>query len=378
MCPIYISKYQKQKKVILTEKNSIVDLLTRDFSFGNGQLSDKKKESFYHELSMLLKSGIAIKMALELTSTSFKGNDEKLFQSLLRQLIAGSPLSKALQDSRRFSAYEYHSIKIGEETGKLDLVMGELAKYFKAKVQQRRKIIAVLTYPVLVLFTSFGAIFFMIKFVVPMFGDVFVRFGGKLPYITSLIISISNWLDRYMLLMFFILNAAAIFYFSVRKAEWFRKHSTIILLRLPVVGDIVKKIYLSRLANTMSLLTSTNTPLLTALTMVREMISFYPIVQSLYDVEKEIMYGSSLSAALQKHSFYPIKFVQMIKIAEEVNRLEYFFAQLAEQYVEEVEYRTNTISSVLEPLIIIFLGVAVGVILIAMYLPMFQMSNSID
>jgi type IV pilus assembly protein PilC len=106
------------------------------------------------------------------------------------------------------------------------------------------------------------------------------------------------------------------------------------------------------------------------------MITFYPVESSLKLAEKDILLGSSLSMALSKYDFYPAKFIQMIKIAEEVNRLEYFFEQLSEQYTEEVEYKTNAISGLLEPLIIIFLGLVVGVILIAMYLPMFQMSSS--
>jgi type IV pilus assembly protein PilC len=216
----------------------------------------------------------------------------------------------------------------------------------------------------------------MIKFVVPMFADVFKRFGGKLPYITSLIVSISDWFDRYIYLMLFLLLGLIACYFMNRNKLWFKKYLSIFLLRIPVVGEILKKIYLARFANTMRLLTGTNTPLLQALGMVKEMISFYPIIQSLNIAEKDILLGSSLSATLGKDKFYPVKFIQMIKIAEEVNKLEYFFEQLANQYTEEVEYKTNAISSMLEPLIIIFLGLAVGIILIAMYLPMFQMSSS--
>jgi type IV pilus assembly protein PilC len=378
MPSIDISGIRKPKKVSKEQNTtSVFDFMNQDLSFKDSQLSDKKKEAFYHELGTLIRSGIDIKTALTLTASSYTNqNDVSLFNAVQNEVIAGKSLSETLSSFKKFSNYEHYSVRIGEETGKLGEVLGELGKYYKSKIQQKRKIVAALTYPLLVLSTSFAAIFFMIKFVVPMFADVFKRFGGKLPYITSIIVSFSEWFDRYIYLIILLLLATIAFYVINRKKEWFKKRSSLILLRIPIVGEILKKIYLARFANTMRLLTGTNTPLLQALGMIRQMITFYPIEQSLIFIEKDILLGSSLSTALAQHSFYPVKFVQMIKIAEEVNKLAYFFEQLANQYTEEVEYKTNAISSLLEPLIIIFLGLAVGIILIAMYLPMFQMSNS--
>jgi len=378
MPSIDISKYQKKSSAPRQkEGGGAFAFLSKDISFSNGKLSDKKKEGFYNELGTLIRSGIDIRSALELTAGSYnQKKDVELFTAVQKQVIAGKSLSETMQAESKFSPYEYYSVKIGEETGKLGEVLGELAKYYKAKISQQRKIIGAITYPLLVLFTSFAAVFFMIKFVVPMFADVFKRFGGKLPYITSVIVSFSDWFDRYIYLMLFMLAALVVLYFVNRNKFWFKKGAALLLLRIPVVGEITRKVYLARFANTMRLLTETNTPLLQALELVRQMITFYPVENSLRLAEKDILLGSSLSSALAKYTFYPAKFIQMIKIAEEVNRLEYFFEQLAEQYTEEVEYKTNAISGLLEPLIIIFLGLVVGVILIAMYLPMFQMSSS--
>lgn len=373
----YQSPQQKKKPEQHLEANKLFEFLNKDISLGNGQLPDKKKEAFYHEMGTLIQSGIAIKTALELTVNSYtQAKDKELFESIKQEVITGSSLSDALKNNKKFSSYEYYSIRIGEETGRLAEVLNELGRYYKSKISQRRKIIGAITYPLLVLSTSFAAIFFMIKFVVPMFADVFKRFGGKLPAITAMIVSFADWFDRNIYLMLVFMVAIVMFYVLNRRKIWFKKWLTLALLKIPVVGVILKKIYLARFANTMRLLTGTNTPLLQAMEMVRQMISFYPIEQSLLIAEKDILKGSSLSATLGKHEFYPVKFIQMIKIAEEVNKLEYFFEQLANQYTEEVEYQTNAISGLLEPLIIIFLGLAVGIILIAMYLPMFQMSNS--
>lgn len=378
MPSIDISRYQKKKQPV--QKSGDGDLfafLNKDISFGSKQVSDKKKEGLYVELSTLLLSGIDLRTSLELILVDQEqAKDKALFEGIRQRILSGAALSEALKETERFSDYEYYSIRIGEETGELGDVLTDLAKYYKSKIQQRRKIVSAVTYPAIVLLSSLGAVFFMIKFVVPMFADVFLRFGGKLPWITALIISFSGWFDRYfMFLVLFVLVLVAIYFFK-RRADWFRSFSSHLLLKVPVVGDLVKKIYLARFANTMRLLVSTDTPLLRSIALVRQMIDYYPIETSLLKVEQDILQGESLHKSLSAFDFYPAKMIQLIKVGEEVNRMDYFFEKIAAQYTEEVEYRTNTISSLLEPLIIIFLGLVVGVILIAMYLPMFQMSNS--
>jgi len=378
MPSIDISRYQKKKQPKgKPEGNDLFAFLNKDISFGSKQVSDKKKEGLYVELSTLLLSGIDLRTSLELILVDQEqAKDKALFEGIRQRILSGLALSEALRETERFSDYEYYSIRIGEETGKLGEVLTDLAKYYKSKIQQRRKIVSAVTYPAIVLLSSVGAVFFMIKFVVPMFADVFLRFGGKLPWITAAIISFSGWFDRYFVFVMLFFAVLVVVYFLKRKSNWFRDISSRMLLRIPVVGDLVKKIYLARFANTMRLLVSTDTPLLRSIALVRQMINYYPIETSLLKVEQDILHGESLHKSLSAFDFYPAKMIQLIKVGEEVNRMDYFFEKIATQYTEEVEYKTNTISSLLEPLIIIFLGLVVGVILIAMYLPMFQMSNS--
>ncbi|TDQ11570.1 type II secretion system F family protein [Pedobacter metabolipauper] len=377
MPSIDVSRYQKKKQPVKGNPKDLLAFLNTDISFGSKQVPDKKKESLYVELSTLLLSGIDLRTSLELILVDQDNEKDKvLFEGIRQRILSGLSLSESLKVTDRFSDYEFYSIRIGEETGKLGEVLTDLAKYYKSKIQQRRKIVSAVTYPAIVLISSLGAVFFMIKFVVPMFADVFLRFGGKLPWITGMIISFSGWFDRYFLFLILFVAALIAIYAFQRKSEWFRKASAQLILKIPVVGDLVKKIYLARFANTMRLLVSTDTPLLRSIALVRQMINYYPVETSLLKVEQDILHGESLHKSLSAFPFYPAKMIQLIKVGEEVNRMDYFFEKIASQYTEEVEYRTNTISSLMEPLIIIFLGLVVGVILIAMYLPMFQMSNS--
>ncbi|WP_426672080.1 type II secretion system F family protein [Mucilaginibacter sp. McL0603] len=380
MPSIDLSRYEKKKAAKPSNKEGeggLIALFNKDISFGGKELNDKKKEAFYLELSSLLLAGINLKSSLELiTSDQEKAADQVLFKTIQDSIIKGGALSDALQGTNKFSLYEVYSLQIGEETGKLTEVLQDLARFYQNKIKQRRKIVSAVTYPCVVMSTSLGAVFFMLKFVVPMFGDVFKRFGGHLPWITEKIIAISQVLENNFWRVFILILLLSAFIFSARNTERFRQLSSRLILKIPVVGNLVQKIYLARFCNSMRLLINARIPLLRAISLSKQMIGYYPVESTLQKVEEDIMQGKSLHQSLQQFSIYPSKLIQLIKVGEETNQLDYFFARVSEQYIEEVEYRTSTLSSMMEPLIIIFLGLIVGVILISMYLPLFQMSNS--
>jgi type IV pilus assembly protein PilC len=160
-----------------------------------------------------------------------------------------------------------------------------------------------------------------------------------------------------------------------RKQNWFREYSSKIVLKLPIVGMLIQKIYLARFANALALLISARIPILRAIQLVKQMINFYPIEVSLKKIEEDVLQGNPLNTAMQCFSVYPAKMISLIKVGEEVNKLDEFFAQISEQYTQEVEHQSSVISSLLEPIILLVLGAIVGVILISMYLPLFQMSS---
>jgi len=380
MPSIDLSRYESKKQAPAPKKaegGGLAGLLSRDISFGSKELNDKKKEYLYLELSSLLLAGINMKSSFELIITDQpNAKDKAFYQTIQQAVLGGATFSSALKQTGRFSLYEVYSLQIGEETGKLIEVLQDLAKFYNNKIRQRRKIVSALTYPWIVLSTSLGAVFFMLKFVVPMFGDIFKRFGGKLPWITEKIIGVSNGIQNNFWRVFIVLLLIAGFILFTRKTEKFRQVFSQLVLRMPLVGNLVQKIYLARFCNSMRLLINAKLPLLRAIALIRQMISYYPIESSLQKVEDDILKGKSLHEALQQFKVYPSKMIQLVKVGEETNQLDYFFGKISEQYIEEVEYKTSTLSSMMEPLIIIFLGLVVGIILISMYLPLFQMSNS--
>jgi type IV pilus assembly protein PilC len=373
---IDIRKLQKKS----TEKSdgfSLFELLNKDISFSSNKLNDKKKEAFYHELGILFSAGVDIKSALELIEEEqTKPKEKALFATIKERVIAGGSLSEAIRESGKFSNYEYYSIQIGEETGKLPVVLHELAGFYLNKIKQSRQIVSALSYPVLVLATSVGAILFMMNYIVPMFADIFKRFGGDLPWITSFILGISNTISSYFYLFVLVMISIAVVVVTQREKEWYRKFISNLVLRLPFVGDMLRKIYLARFCHSMTLLIGSKIPLVRALSLVKQMIGFYPLEQSLIQIEKDILHGGSLHQSMSKFSIYHKRMVSLVKVGEEVNQLEMFFDKIGKQYTEDVEHQTGIISSLMEPIMIIFLGLIVGVILIAMYLPLFKLSSN--
>lgn len=368
-----IQKTTEQKK----SEQGIFDFLQKDIQLFGTSLGDKKKEAFYHELHILLTAGVDIRSTLDLIASEQTSEKDKiLYQGIRDRVTGGSTLSDAIQETGKFSAYEYHSLRIGEESGKLTVVLKELTDFFQSNINLKRQIVGALTYPAIVLCTSMGAIFFMLNFIVPMFADVFKRFGGKLPFITALIVDISNWMSDYFYIILLMLISIIGLLYSQRKQLWFRKFFSRILLKTPFVGEMIRKIYLARFCHSMALLIGAKIPIVRAIKLVKQMIGFYPVEISLDKIEQDIMQGVSLHKSLSNFPIYHRRLVSLIKVGEEVNQLEMFFGKVARQYSEDVEHQTSLISSMIEPFMIIFLGLIVGVILIAMYLPLFQLSTT--
>lgn len=377
---IHISdiKQKGEDKCVQEERKSTPKNWPVDMQFASYKLGSKSKGSFYGELHMMLKAGMDIRSALDIYATEMASKKDKaLFIKIKESVVEGTPLSLTLRNEKIFGKYEYQNIRIGEESGNLINVLGELSNYFKARLEQRRLIIGALSYPCLVLLTSLGAVGFMLQVVVPMFEDVFSRFGGQLPWMTRMVIRASEiFSDNFLLLLVVVIIGLAIGYLMKGNRK-LRLISGKIALSVPVFGDIVRASALARFSSAMHLLISSKYPLVQSLKLVKEMIQFYPIEISLNKAEKGIVMGKSLNAMLSEDLIYPRKMIALIKMGEEVNKLDAVFLQIKEQYDAEVKHRSAILANVLEPILIIFIGAAVGFILISMYLPLFEMSTGL-
>jgi type IV pilus assembly protein PilC len=375
---IELKKFNRvNQHVSKSQKNWLLELLSKDLKMGSSGLNDKKKERFYSELHILFSSGVDIRSALDLISDGqTKEKEIQMFERIKESIISGETFSNALQKTGKFSVYEYYSLKIGEESGRLNEVLLELATFFSKKIKQKRLLTKALSYPTIVLISSFGAVAFMLKFVVPIFADVFKRFKGELPYFTQVIMKFSDSFSHSFIWIILFLTVFLIFIYRQKNKIWYRKLSSNLLLRIPLVRDLVSKIYLARFCQSMQLLLASKTPLVNSLNLVKKMIGFYPIEISLETVKEDVMKGLSLHESLAKYPIYNKRFISLIKVSEEVNQMDKMFTRLANQYTEEVEHQSEVIGSLIEPILILFLGAIITIILVAMYLPMFQMGNT--
>ncbi|HEU4789517.1 MAG TPA: type II secretion system F family protein, partial [Flavobacterium sp.] len=229
----------KNKDVTVNKKqsSSIEELLKKDIVFFGQQFNNKKKQAFYQELAVLLKAGISFKEGLTLIIESLKKKaDKELIQSILNEVVNGKPFSEALMASKSFSEYEYYSIQIGEETGTTAQVCQELGVFYERKNEQKRIIVAALTYPSIVLTTAVVVVVFMLSYVVPMFEGIFKQNHMELPMLTKMIVNLSSIVQSYgiyiLLLLVGLIITASIFKDNLA----YRNASHYFLLRIPIFG----------------------------------------------------------------------------------------------------------------------------------------------
>ena len=216
------------------------------------KLSDKKKEIFYRELGMLLRSGVDFKKALEILGNQSSNKFEKeLILQIKEKVVEGRSIYESMHESNQFSPYEYYSIQIGEETRKLEEVLGELQKYFNRKIQMKRQIISVMTYPTIVMLVTVLVLYFMLNKVVPMFSSVFKQFGSELPKSTQIILKISNHSGMIFSVVIGIIVGLIAIHMLLKEKDGYRSFTTRLILKIPYFGNLIRKIYISRFCQAM-------------------------------------------------------------------------------------------------------------------------------
>lgn len=365
---------QQEKK---KQESPLMDFLRRDISFGKA-FPDKKKQWLFGELGLLLNAGVDIKNALDMIVEE-QSRDKKmapLFHSLREAIMAGDSISEALEKSGKFSQYDRFTVRIGEETGQLPPVLLQLAGYYEQRMKLRRQLTSALSYPSLVMAAAVGAIAFLINFLIPMFEDVFKRFSGELPLITRKIIAFSNFMSNNSIFILLFIAAVVALYLFVRKMEAWRSFASAFTIKIPLMGTIYKNNHLARFCQALEMLLNARVPLTEALKLTKDIVGFYPLEKAIPLILQQIEHGSSLSAAMKPFPVFDSRMIYLVRVAEEVNQLDGIFKQLQQFYASDVEHKVTVMGSVLEPLLIIVVGALVGIILVAMYLPLFQISNS--
>jgi type II secretory pathway component PulF len=217
----------------------------------------------------------------------------------------------------------------------------------------------------------------MLSYVVPMFEGIFKQNNMELPALTQIIVKLSAFTKTFGVYGLLIIITLIFTGRILKDNAKYKKILHFSLIKIPIIGTFITKIYLAQFTQAVALLTTAKVPLLNSIQMVKKMIRFVPLQDALEKVENNILKGNSLSSSLKENTLFDNRIISLVKVAEETNQTEYVFKQLSEQYNQEVVQQSKIMTTVLEPFIILFVGVLVAVLLVAMYLPMFQLSSAI-
>lgn len=343
-------------------------------------ISDIKKEMIFSELHSLLISGLDFSMAFTMLIDSESENSvRKTLDEIYKSVIKGYSLGKSFEKSGRFTALDSGVVTIGEETGKLCDALLFLANYYASKVSQRRMIMGAVSYPLIIIVVAVVVLIFMIMVIVPMFEQVYARMGGEMPAITQFIISLSRSFHYYAFTVLAIIIGCWLFLTLYGSNGKVQSVTSKIILHTPMVGMFVKKSTQARFCKLLFLLYSSGVPLLRGINMLRDIITFYPYKNSFKAICDGLNRGKSIAETMESYSnIYDKKLTVLIKVGEQTNRLGQMLQKQGDDITNELHHKLKSIGSTLEPLLILFVGAIVAVILIAMYMPMFKIGGVIN
>jgi type IV pilus assembly protein PilC len=377
-----MAKIPQAKPIAHKKKNRVawprLSSLNLDIELGN-KISDSQKERLFYDLFNLLDAGADLlrSVQIQIGHTS-KKHIKAFLQSVHDNLVKGDDLYTAFRKNGQFTPFETYSIKIGEETGRLPRVLEALAVHFKERVALRRLLFEALSYPIFILLTTIFIVGFMLTIVVPMFKDMFIRMGAELPAITKWVLAVSETLtgNTWLVLVLTFLICAAVG-FAFRNGA-IRHRFQGIIIKMPYLGGVILQGHIYRWTQVMQLMAESSIPLETALELSHEMIQFHPLKREIILLREGIRRGDQLADILSKSRIFPSDMVVLIEIGEETNRLDSMYAKINQQQKDKIQYRTKLVSKILEPVMIVIIGALVGFILVAMYLPIFELSTVVQ
>lgn len=333
---------------------------------------------FSRQMATMIQAGIPLIQSFDVVAKGITNTRMKeLVNTIKKDVETGTTLTEALRKhTRYFNELFCNLVDAGEKSGSLDIMLDKVATY-KEKIESiKSKIKKALAYPMAVMVVSFLVTAGLLMFVVPQFESLFASFGADLPALTRAVISMSKFFQRFWYLIFGILGSA-IYAFG-----YFRNHSTKFaetidryLLKLPIVGPILEKAAIARFTRTLAITFAAGLPLVDALKSVAGATGNILFAKATDKIRKDVSSGQQMQLAIEYTNLFPSMVIQMIAIGEESGTLEKMLSKVADYYEEAVDNGVDALSSLLEPIIMSILGVLVGGLVVAMYLPIFKLGS---
>ena len=363
-------------KASLRRQGMIPTKIKKQAMSRGSKVTDKDIALFTRQLATMMKSGVPLLQAFDI-GIKGAGNPglSRLLNDVRGEVETGSSLSQA------FSKFPLHFDKLfcnlvaaGEQAGILDTILERLATYKEKILAIKSKIKSALFYPSAVIIVSMVVVSVIMIWVVPTFKEVFNNFGAELPAPTMVVIGISDFFVAYWWLIFGLLIGGVMAILAAYKRSVPMQIAVDrLVLKLPVVGDIVRKATIARWSRTLSTMFSAGVPLVEALDSVGAASGNHLYTVATRNIQNEVSTGLSLNMSMQNSAMFPTMVVQMVSIGEEAGQLDNMLSKVADFYDQEVDDSVAAMSTLLEPLIMVFLGVVIGGLVVAMYLPIFKL-----
>ena len=374
-----INTLQKQGLFVLELEASHQEI-TQKFSFSfRKKVSLKDKIIFTKQLAMMIKGGLPLVEALNALKEQ---TENQVFREAIVQITdevrGGVALSKALEKHPKIFDKLYVSVtSSGEQSGKLDQVLERLADQLQKDYDLITKVKAAITYPIVIVCALLGVVVLMLVFVVPQLKGIFSEMGVQLPIFTRILLGTSDFVIRFWYIVIIVIIGL---YLAIRywgKTPRGRLSIDKFKIKVPIFGQLSRKIYMARFTRTMATLVSSGLPMLRILETVKEVVGNQVYKMAFEGISQDVESGVTLSVAIKKQKIFPPMISQMISVGEKSGKIDEILLHLANFYDKEVEASTSALASMIEPILIVIIGAGVGAAIAAVILPIYSLVNVI-
>ena len=345
-----------------------------------GKVKPKVLMTFTRQLATLVDAGLPLLRGLRVLEKQERNPTlKRILGELATSIEGGSTFSEALaQHPKTFNKLFVNMVKAGELGGVLEVVLKRLAEFSEKAQKIKGKVKAALFYPVAVMIVAVGIMILLMCFVVPKFKDVFAGMGVKMPGFTLLVMGISDLIKNNILGTMGVLVVVVIIFMLFIKTKFGRRLWDKFQLVMPAIGPVISKVAISRFARTLGTLVTSGVPILQALTIVRETAGNVIISNAVTKIHESVKEGETITAPMEGSGVFPPMVISMVDVGEQTGAMPEMLLRIADDYDEQVDNAVAAMTSLLEPIMIIFLAVIVGSIVIAMFLPLIAMITSLS
>lgn len=373
-----VRAYLRQQQIIPTKIVKKATEIKITLPFMKGRVKKRSLAIFTRQLATMIDAGLPLVQSLEILAQQ---EEDETFQEIIRtiknEVEAGATLAAALQKHPRcFDNMYVNLVVAAEEAGTLDVILSRLATHIEKMEELKKKIKSAMVYPAMIVTVAIGVTVVLMVFVVPVFEKLFAGFGSTLPLPTRIVVAISDIFKSYLLIVIGIVVVAAIVLRKYYNTEKGRLRVDGFLLKLPIFGELIRKVAIARFARTLGTLVTSGVPILESLNIVAGASGNKVVEEAILKSRVSISEGQTISEPLIESGVFPMMVTQMIAVGETTGSLELMLNKVADFYEAEVDVAVATLSSMLEPMLMIFLGVIVGGLVISMYLPIFKMASA--